>query len=172
MSLQQELARPPPVFDPYRALAGHESLVDLAQDKVDEKNKRFSTSLCQCRPLLTNPHFQSIFLKLVGDKEGVEVAKAIQKSPHPSALLWPHVLPPKQYSSRGPPISGIVHNQKQVWCWVNIPRTRWTPFCTSSQSLPHFYISKPCPPFNMADCEETSMVTLMFFFFQYLLRTV
>jgi len=37
MSLQQELVRPPPVFDPYRALAGLESLVDLARDKVDEK---------------------------------------------------------------------------------------------------------------------------------------
>ena len=46
MSLQQELARPPPVFDPYRALSGLESLVDLARDKADEKTKRFSTSLC------------------------------------------------------------------------------------------------------------------------------
>ena len=26
-----------------------------------------------------------------------------------------------------------------------------------------FYISKPCPPFNTTDCEETSTVTLMFF---------
>ena len=55
MSLQQELARPPPVFDPYRALAGLESLVDLARDKADEKTKGFSTSLCQCRPLLASP---------------------------------------------------------------------------------------------------------------------
>ena len=103
MSLQQELARPPPVFDPYRALAGLESLVDLARDKADEKTKGFSTSLCQCRPLLTNPHFQSILLKLVGDKEGIEVAKAFQKSLRPLALLWPHVPLPKQYSSRMPP---------------------------------------------------------------------
>ena len=58
----------------------------------------------------------------------------------------------------------MANNQKQAWSWVNIPRTRWAPFCISSQSPLCFYISKPCPPFNTADCEETSMVTLMFFF--------
>ena len=71
LSLQQELAKPPPVFDPYRALAGLESLVDLARDKADARTKRFSTILRQCSPLLGNPHFQSIILKLVGDKEDI-----------------------------------------------------------------------------------------------------
>ena len=80
LSLQQELAKPPPVFDHYRALAGLESLVDLARDKADARTKRFSTILRQCRPLLGNPHLQSILLKLVGDKEDIEVAKAIQVS--------------------------------------------------------------------------------------------
>jgi len=47
LSLQQELAKPPPVFDPYKALAGLESLVDLARDKVDARTKRFSTILRQ-----------------------------------------------------------------------------------------------------------------------------
>ena len=83
--LQQELAKPPPVFDPYKALAGLESLVDLARDNADARTKRFSTILRQCRPLLGKPQFQSILLKLVGDKEDVEVAKAIQKSLRPSA---------------------------------------------------------------------------------------
>ena len=109
MSLQQELAKPPPVFDPYRALAGLESLVNLARDKADARTKRFNTILHQCRPLLGNLHFQSIPLRLVGDKEDVEVAKAIQKSLRPSASLWPHVPTPTKYSSAGPPISGIVH---------------------------------------------------------------
>lgn len=95
MSLQQELTKPPPVFDPYRALAGLKSLVDLARDKADARTKRFSTILRQCRPLLGNPQFQSILVKLVGDKEDVEVAKAIQKSLRPSASSWPIVTPPR-----------------------------------------------------------------------------
>ena len=64
-SLQQELAKPPPEFDPYRALAGLESLVDLARNKADARTKRFSTILRQCSPLRGNLHFQSILLKLV-----------------------------------------------------------------------------------------------------------
>ena len=66
MSLQQELARPPPVFDPYRALAGLESLVDLAQDKADEKTKRFSTqvsaSAVLSSPICTSKVFFSSWL--------------------------------------------------------------------------------------------------------------
>ena len=37
LSLQQELAKPPPVFQPYKALAGLESLVDLARDNADTR---------------------------------------------------------------------------------------------------------------------------------------
>lgn len=49
-SVAAALAKPPPVFDPYKALAGLESLVDLARDKADARTKRFSTILRQCRP--------------------------------------------------------------------------------------------------------------------------
>ena len=77
MSLQQELAKPPPVFDPYRALTGLESLVHLARDNADTRTKRFSKILHQFLPLLGNSQFQNILLKLVGDKEEVEEAKAI-----------------------------------------------------------------------------------------------
>ena len=129
MSLQQELIRPPPVFDPYRALAGLESLVDLAWDKADEKTKCFSTSLCQCRPLLANPHFQSILLKLVGDKEGIEVAKAIQKSLCPSASLWPYVPPPKQYSSCRPPDFWYRSRSSQPTCFSCCQRGHIARFC-------------------------------------------
>ena len=45
LSLQQELAEPPLVFDPYKALTGLESLVDLARDKADARTKRLSTIL-------------------------------------------------------------------------------------------------------------------------------
>ena len=84
LSLQQELAKPPPVFDPYNTLVGLESLVDLARGKADARTNSFSTILRQCRPLLGKPQFQSILLKLDGDKD-VDVAKAIQKSLRPSS---------------------------------------------------------------------------------------
>ena len=129
MSLQQELVRPRPVFDPYRALAGLESLVDLARNKGDEKTKCFSTSLCQCRPFLANPHLQSILLKLVGDNESVEVAKAIQKSLHPSASLWPHVPSPKQYSSCRPPDFWYRPRSSQPTCFSCRQRGHIARFC-------------------------------------------
>ena len=100
---RQELSKPRPVFDPYKALAGLESLVDLARDKADARTKHFSTILRQCRLLLGNPQFQSTLLKLVVDKEDVEVAKAIQKSLRPSASFWPDVAPPgPTFSHRSP----------------------------------------------------------------------
>ena len=83
LSLQQELAKPPPVFDPYKALAGLESLVDLAWDNADARTKRFSMILRQCCPLLGKPQFKSILLKLVGDKEG----ESYPEVPAPSCLM-------------------------------------------------------------------------------------
>ena len=80
------------MFDPYKAVAGLESLVDLAGDNADPRTKRFGTILRQCRPLLGKSQFQSILLKLVGDKEDVEVAKAIQKSLRPSAPWGPSIV--------------------------------------------------------------------------------
>ena len=38
---------------------------------------------------------KSILLKLVGDKEDIEVVKAIQKSLRPSASFWPDVGAPR-----------------------------------------------------------------------------
>ena len=104
-SLQQELAKPPPVFDPYKAVAGLESLVDLPRDNADTRTKRFSTILRQCRPLLGKPQFQNILLKLVGDTQDVQVAKAIQKSLHPSASWGPSMAfrpPGPGFSHRSP----------------------------------------------------------------------
>ena len=100
--LQQELAKPTPVFDLYKALAGLESLVDLARDNADARTKSLSTFLRQCRPLLGKPQFQTIWLKLLGDKEDVEVAKAIQNSLRPSLIWGPSFAsrPPRPGSSR------------------------------------------------------------------------
>lgn len=77
--LRQHLARPLGIFDPHEAFAALEHLVDVARDKADERALRFSVVLRQTRPLLTNPAFQQLLLKLVGDKEEVLVAKEIQK---------------------------------------------------------------------------------------------
>ena len=129
LSLQQELAKPPPVFDPYRALAGLESLVDLARDKADARTKRLNTILRQCRPLLGNLHFQGILLKLVRDKEDIEVAKAIQKSLRPSASLWSHVPPPTQSSSRRPPDFRYRPRSSQPTCFSCRQRGHMARFC-------------------------------------------
>ena len=88
MSLQQELTKPPAVFDPYRALARLRLLVDLHQDNADTKTTRFSTILYLP---LRNSQFQNILLKLMGDKD-VEIAKAIHKSLRSSTSPWPYSL--------------------------------------------------------------------------------
>ena len=79
--LRQHLARPSGIFDPHAALAALEQLVeDVARDKSDERVSRFSIVLQQTRPLLLDPSFQPLLLKLVGDKEEVAISKEIQKA--------------------------------------------------------------------------------------------
>lgn len=78
--LRQHLARPTGTFDPQAALAALEHLVDVARDKRDARANRFAVVLRQTRPLLYNPSFQHLLLKLVGDKEEVEIAKEIHKA--------------------------------------------------------------------------------------------
>ena len=78
--LRQHLARLPGIFDPDAALAALEQLVDAARDKVDDRASRFSVILQQTRPLLLDPSFQQLLLKLVGDKEEVAIAEKIQKA--------------------------------------------------------------------------------------------
>ena len=131
LSLQQELSKPRPVFDPYKALAGLETLVDLARDKADTRAKRFSTILRQCRPLLGNPQFQSILLKLVGDKEDVEVAKAIQKSLRPFGSMGCYVTPPapRPTFSRGPPNSRYGPRPSLPTCFNCRQRGHISRFC-------------------------------------------
>ena len=79
--LRQHLARPSGIFDPQAPLAALEQLVeDVARDKSDERVSRFSIVLQQTRPLLLDPSFQPLLLKLVGDKEEVAIGKEIQKA--------------------------------------------------------------------------------------------
>ena len=102
--LSQHLACPSGIFDPRAAL---EQLVDVARDKSDERASRFSIVLRQTRPLLLDPSFQPLLLKLVGDKEEVAIAKEIQralKRPLPQNLSRderPRFFP---YPRRQPPV--------------------------------------------------------------------
>ena len=164
LSLQQELAKPPPVFDPYRALAGLKSLVDLARDKADARTKRFSTILRQCRPLLGNPHFQGILLKLVGDKEDIEVGKAIQKSLRPSASLWPHVPPPTQSSSCRSPDFRYRPRSSQSTCFSCRRRGHIARFCPRN-----WYVHMLVIYFVQNKCLPVWLLSALLFYFGFLL---
>jgi hypothetical protein len=78
--LRQHLAKPPVLFDPFTAMAALEQLVDTARDKGDDRASRFNVVLKQCRPLVGNPALQNILLKLVGNKDEIDVANEIQKA--------------------------------------------------------------------------------------------
>ena len=78
--LQLLVSKPPALFDPYAALAALEHLVDSAREVGHERAKRYAVILRQCRPLVNNSAMQSVFIKLVGDKEEAEVAKVIDKT--------------------------------------------------------------------------------------------
>lgn len=61
-------------------MAALEQLVDVTREKRDASASRFAVVLRQTRPLLYSLSFQPLLLKLVGDKEEVQVAKEIQKA--------------------------------------------------------------------------------------------
>ena len=97
--LQRELRKPKGIFEPHAALAALENLADISRDNVDPTAPRYNTIYKQCRPLLYNPHFQSVLLKLVGDKQDVEVAEVIEKT-HQSPPRSPYTQfpePPTQF---------------------------------------------------------------------------
>ena len=79
-TLQLLVSKPPALFDPYTALSALEHLVDFAREVGHERAKRYAVILRQCRPLVNNSAMQSVFIKLVGDKEEAEVAKVIDKT--------------------------------------------------------------------------------------------
>ena len=55
-------------------MALEQSVVDVARDKRDARANRLAVVLRRTRPLLYIPSFQHLLLKLVGDKEEVEIA--------------------------------------------------------------------------------------------------
>ena len=79
-TLQLLVSKPSALFDPYAALAALEQLVDSAREVKDDRAKRYSVILRQCRPLVHNPAMQGVLIKLVADKEEAEVAKVIDKT--------------------------------------------------------------------------------------------
>ena len=74
-TLQLLVSKAQAIFDLYRALAALEQLVDHVRDCKDERAKRCSIILCQCRPLLNSPAMQSVLIKLVADKEEAGLAQ-------------------------------------------------------------------------------------------------
>lgn len=47
---------------------------------TDASANRYNVIYKQSRPLLHHPHFQTVLMKLVGDREDMEVAKIIEKT--------------------------------------------------------------------------------------------
>ena len=74
-TLQLLVSKAQVIFDLYRALAALEQLVDHVRDCKDERAKRCSIIVYQCRPLLNSPAMQSVLIKLVADKEEAELAQ-------------------------------------------------------------------------------------------------
>ena len=54
--------------------------MDISRDNGDPIAPRYNIIYKQSRPLLYNSHFQNVLMKLLGDKEDVEVAKVIEKT--------------------------------------------------------------------------------------------
>ena len=79
-NLQLLVSNAQAIFDLYRALAGLEQLVDHVRDCKDERAKRYSIILRQCRPLINSPAMQSVLIKLVADKEEAELVQVIDKT--------------------------------------------------------------------------------------------
>ncbi|KAK3710527.1 hypothetical protein QZH41_009353, partial [Actinostola sp. cb2023] len=80
-SLQQLIARPAGLFDPYAVLAALEQVVNVAKDNMNHaRSGRFNVILRQCRPLINSPALRSILTKLVASKEEAEVAKVVDKA--------------------------------------------------------------------------------------------
>ena len=78
-SLQMVISRPAALFDPYAAIAALDEVVNIRKDKKGDRATRFEIVLRQCRPLINNPAFQQILIKLVASKEEAEVSEVIAK---------------------------------------------------------------------------------------------
>ncbi|KAK3749146.1 hypothetical protein QZH41_009832, partial [Actinostola sp. cb2023] len=110
--LRQQVARPSGVFDPHATLAALEQLVDIAREKGDTRSSRYAVILRQTRPLVSNPQFQQLVLKLTGDKDEVAIAREIQKALKHNATTRPQMaprwMPPVQLLTGGvhlPPVT-------------------------------------------------------------------
>lgn len=89
--LRHELTKPAGIFDSFAALAALENLVDVSRETGDNNATRFNSIYKQTRPLQNHTQFQALLLKLVGDKNDVEIAKIIEKSlkaPPPPPYAW------------------------------------------------------------------------------------
>ena len=96
--LRHELSKPMGIFDPFVTVAALENLVDVARENGDTNAHRYNSIYKQTRSLHQTPQFQSLLLKLVGDKQEMEIAKLIEKSLKHSSPAWPAPANPQEQS--------------------------------------------------------------------------
>jgi len=64
-SLQMVISGPAALVDPHAAIAALDEVVNVRKDNKGGRVIRFEIVLRQCRPLINNPAFQQILIKLV-----------------------------------------------------------------------------------------------------------
>jgi len=128
IQVQEEITKPAAIFDPYVGIAKLEQLVDIAREQRDPKARRYNAVLKQCRPLIQAPQLQAILVKLVGNKEDVEVAKEIQKS------IRAERLPAPQASDRAAPYPLRVRRSLGPVCYTCKQRGHIARFCRNARN--------------------------------------
>lgn len=105
-ALKQLIARPAGIFDVHASVAALEHLVDVAREKNDARASRFNSILRQTRALSSQPSFQPVLLKLLGDKEEIAIAREIEKAMKHTSTHRPLLAPTSgPYRNPRPPIT-------------------------------------------------------------------
>ena len=80
-TLQMVIVRPAALFNPYAAIAALGEVFNVTKEKKDERASRYEIVLRRCRPLLNNPCFLQVLIKLVASKEEAEVQRLLLRQP-------------------------------------------------------------------------------------------
>ena len=136
--LRHELSKPMGIFDPFVTVAALENLVDVARENGDTNAHRYNSIYQQTRSLHQTPKFQSLPLKLVGDKQEMEIAKLIEKSLQHSSPTWP--APANTREQSGPSGSSRPYRYNAV---RSRPYNRSMFRCYNCRRVGHF--ARNCP---------------------------
>ena len=130
--LRHELSKPTGIFDPFVTVVALENLVDVARENGDTNAHRYNSIYKQTRSLQQTPQFQSLLLKLVGDKQEMEIAKLIEKSLKHSPV-WP--VPATPQGQSGPSGFSSPYRYSGV---CSHPYNRSTFRCYNCRRVGHF----------------------------------